>query len=552
MPDCFAFLVPYQEPEEYVEGERPQRVERIGSRYAVAYYCDRQELQSDRFFYSAIPRCFTTMQETVPEAMGVERLRTLPGLDLYGQGVLIGIVDTGIMYRDSAFYDRAGRVRITTIWDQTEEGENASVPFGKVYSREELQSGTPSTTDSIGHGTALAGIAAGSGGEEAEGIAPNAELVVVRLRNAPDNLKQYYRIETDAPCFSEADIMLGIQFLHEEAFRLGRPIVMLLALGSNAGGHNGSGYLEQYIGDLCRLRGRQVVIAAGNEANAGHHFEGTIELVEDREEEELPYEEVQLRVEQGESMTMELWCEAPNLLAIGIVSPGGEIVERVEPISDRYEARDFLLEGSSVVITYQRIGLHTADPLVLVRFRNMSEGIWTLRVYTEEAIGERIRYNCWMPVRAFLKGNAQFLRPSPDMTVTEPGNAPEGMTVTAYDPFVNRIDPSGGRGYTATNVVKPDLAAPYEVGAQSIFSTDAVSQGAEVLRQGTSLAAAAAAGANALLFEWAIVRGNRDYLTGTEATTYFVNGAERDDRRYPNREWGYGKLSIYGAIAENR
>lgn len=518
----------------------------------MAEYCDRPELLGDNFFYSAVPRCFALMQEDVGEAMGIDRLRELPNLDLYGQGVLIGIVDTGIRYTEDAFWSRDGQVRIASVWDQTvEQGESPEIPFGTRYRREELQDRSAPTTDTIGHGTALARLAAGSPVRGVEGIAPNAEFVVVRLRQAPDALKEYYRIQTGNPCYSEADIMLGMQYLEQEATRLGRPIVMLLALGSNSGGHRGNGYLEQYIGDLCRLAGRQVVIAAGNEGNAGHHFSGALEsgmtqnAANSGERSGREYASVQLRVSQGESMTVELWCRAPALFSVGVESPGGEVIDRVAPISGRYESRSFVLEGSNVVITYQTIGLHTADPLVMLRFVAMSEGIWTIRVYPERRIGVSDPFDLWLPVRAFLRGNAEFLKPDPDVTVTAPGNAPEGMTITAYDAFAGSIYPPGGRGFTKTGAVKPDLAAPYEPEVSSIVGDGPV-------MAGTSMAAAAAAGANALLFEWAVTREERPFLTGTEATAYFINGAERDGRIYPNREWGYGKLNLYGAIAENR
>ncbi len=549
MANCFSFLLPYSPlGNAYERISPPDRVLVVGGRYAVAEYCDRPELQEDNFFYSSLPRCFALMQEDIGEAMGVSRIRELPNLDLYGQGVLIGIVDTGIRYTEDAFWSRDGQVRIASVWDQTvEQGESSEIPFGARYGRDELQNRSAPTTDTMGHGTALARLAAGSPVNGAEGIAPNAELIIVRLRQAPEELKEYYRIQTTNPCYSETDIMLGLQYLEQEATRLGRPIVMLLALGSNSGGHRGNGYLEQYIGDLCRLAGRQVVIAAGNEGNAGHHFSGVIErnAAISGVRSGRDYTTVQLRVTGGESMTVELWCQAPALLAVGVESPGGQVIDRIAPISGRYEVRDFVLEGSNMVVTYQTIGLHTSDPLVMLRFTDMSEGIWTIRVYPERIIGPRDAFDLWLPVRSFLRGNAEFLKPNPDVTVTAPGNAPEGMTITAYDAFANSIYPPGGRGFTKTGAVKPDLAAPYEPGGSSIVGDGPV-------MAGTSMAAAAAVGANALLFEWAITREERPFLTGTEATAYFINGAERDGRIYPNREWGYGKLNLYGAIAENR
>ncbi len=532
MEQCFTFLLPYVEGEDFfAEQGAPTSIEVIGGRYAAATYCNRPELMSDNFFYSAVPRCFALMQEDVSDAIGIESLRRLPGLDLYGQGVLFGLVDTGITYGAEAFRSRNGMTRIVSVWDQTgEEQSGQNVPYGRRFSREELQDGTAQTEDSIGHGTLLARIAAGSESGD-EGIAPNVELVVVKLRNAPEELRQYHRIASNAPCYSEVDIMFGLQYLVAESARLERPMVILLSLGTNMGGHTGTGYLEQYIDDICRMRGRQVVIAAGNEANKGHHFHGRLT-------EDVAMEAVQFRVQNGESLTMELWCEAPNLLSVGVESPGGEVLRRIDPVSGRYESRTLRLEGTTIAVTYQTIGLHTTASLVLLRFQTMSEGIWTVRVYPERTLGGQTEYHCWLPVTPFLKGSAEFLRPDPDITVTEPGNSEIGMAIGAYDAFTGSIEPASGRGFALNSTVKPDVVAPMWQG--SVPGAD------------TSQAAAVAAGANALLLEWAVVRENRPFLTGAEAKTYFINGAVRDERTYPNREWGYGKLSIFGAIAENR
>lgn len=63
---------------------------------------------------------------------------------------------------------------------------------------------------------------------------------------------------------------------------------------------------------------------------------------------------------------------------------------------------------------------------------------------------------------------------------------------------------------------------------------------------GTSLAAAQAAGIAALLFEWALIRGNEPYFTGNSVKNYLSRGAVRDDIiQYPNPNWGYGRVDLY-------
>ena len=71
-------------------------------------------------------------------------------------------------------------------------------------------------------------------------------------------------------------------------------------------------------------------------------------------------------------------------------------------------------------------------------------------------------------------------------------------------------------------------------------------------RSGTSIAAAHTAGGAALLLEWAIVRQNNFYFNTTNVKTLMIKGARRTGTDYPNRQWGYGILDIYGAFESLR
>ena len=63
---------------------------------------------------------------------------------------------------------------------------------------------------------------------------------------------------------------------------------------------------------------------------------------------------------------------------------------------------------------------------------------------------------------------------------------------------------------------------------------------------GSSLAAAHTSGIAALLFEWALIRGNEPYFTGNSVKHYLSRGALREAGRvYPNQEWGYGRVDLY-------
>ena len=65
---------------------------------------------------------------------------TLPPLSLTGNGVLVGLVDTGIDYLNPEFMFKNGETRIHRIWDQTlpTDRTNQNVPFGVEYTKEQI------------------------------------------------------------------------------------------------------------------------------------------------------------------------------------------------------------------------------------------------------------------------------------------------------------------------------------------------------------------------------------------------------------------------------
>ncbi|MDE7238330.1 MAG: S8 family serine peptidase [Lachnospiraceae bacterium] len=197
-------------------------------------------------------------------------------LALTGRGVLVGFVDTGIRYELDVFRQSDGSTRIAAIWDQEAD---------RIYMEEEinnaLQSESPRSivpvTDELGHGTAMASVAAGSrveGGRSYIGAAPDSRLLVVKLRQAPQNVREYYLVADNAVCYSETDIEQGLQFLDEQAERLGLPLVICIGLGTNLASHTGTSTLERAINSIAVKIGRAVVICSGNEGNKQHHFSG--------------------------------------------------------------------------------------------------------------------------------------------------------------------------------------------------------------------------------------------------------------------------------------
>ena len=151
---------------------------------------------------------------------------------------VLRVVDTGIDYGHEVFRNGDGSTRIVSIWDQTIQSDNVptNFTFGTEFSREQinaaLRTENPSllvqSNDTNGHGTAIASIIAGKENKEHtfQGVVPNAELVIVKLKPAKKNLHNIFSVREDAICYQGTDIVLGIRYLYEVALQLKRPIVI--------------------------------------------------------------------------------------------------------------------------------------------------------------------------------------------------------------------------------------------------------------------------------------------------------------------------------------
>lgn len=470
------------------------------------------------------------------EEMGVLRLRRQPYLNLTGRGILLGIADTGIDYTHPAFRYGDGRSRIAVIWDQTaEEEENGEVPFGRVYTKAELDEalrseepyqGVP-VTDENGHGTFMAGLAAGNEEDEEgfTGIAPEAELVVVKLREAEECLKKFWFVPETTPAYEEQDLIAATDFMIGFAIERQKQMVLYYGIASSQGDHNGKGDFSEYLNLISLQRGRAVVISGGNEGNAAHHFRS-------RSYEGVAYQDVEIRVSGiSTGLYVEFWADAPDLYAIGFVSPAGEVVEKLPTRTFYREVIPFVFSPTVIHVIYERSEPVTGAARIRIFMKEPSDGIWKIRVFGQEVYGGR--FDLWMPITPFVQGEAVFLRPDPDTTITEPGNSSQSLTSTAYESATGGIYLDSSRGFTREGQVKPDLTAP----GVSILGPSR--GGLYTRRTGSSVAAALTAGTALLLMEY-----DPSY-TGVQIKNYLIRGAKRDGRDYPNTQFGWGKVDVY-------
>lgn len=497
--------------------------------------------------YSTIPKLYGLMQagerpfDSSPlVAMGNIRVQS-PPLALQGSGVIMGFIDTGIRYQEDVFRREDGSTRIVSVWDQTIQTGEPPIGFeyGTEYHRADIDRALASenpmaivpTTDIIGHGTRMASAAAGSllnQGLDFRGAAPLADIAVVKLKEAKAYLRDYYLIDDQAVAFQENDIMEAVKYLQQMAVAFSRPVVIVLGLGTNMGSHDGTSALDSYLNIVAGRRSRAVVVGGGNEGDKEHHYEHSMPS------------NVEIRVEEPmRGFCVELWGSLPDTYSVSIRSPGGEIT----PVIDFRNGIDrnllFVFEKTQIRISSVLVEKDSGDPMIFMRFADPTPGIWTVSVTSS---ARRMRgkglYHMWLPIEAFLEGRVTFLTPSPDVTLTEPANASQVITISAYDSYRDSWYAPSGRGFMRNGGIKPDLAAPGVGVATVLGATD-----------GSCMAAALAAGCVAQFLEWAVVDGNAYSVDSRGTKSYLIQGAERPDNVvYPDKQWGYGRIDINGTF----
>lgn len=531
----------------------PECILRVDDTYDIGFYSRERspKLNLQDYPYLTIPHCLMPMDMTALDVSGILRLQNPAALDLHGQGVLVGFVDTGIDYEHRAFQNEDGTTRILGIWDQTRsEGTAPSgMLYGTFYGEEEiniaLQSENPREIvpeqDENGHGTFLAGVACGSANAAAEfsGAAPLAGIAMVKCKQAKQYLKDYYFIPDGVECYQENDLMMGIAWLNQFAYELRMPLVLCIGMGGSLGSHAGEEPLSILCDEIGRRRQRAVVVAAGNAANQRHHEQRT-------DIEQGKTESIEIAVEERvKGFQMELWTMVPELYELSVISPTGERFPGaiVQPgVSQEYT---FLFEQTMLTVEYAIVGTRNSMQLIALRFERPLPGIWTVEIQADLILNGTIF--CWLPLAELLSGNVFFLRSSPDTTITLPGMARVAVTTGAYQAVGGSVYPESGRGFSSLNQVKPDLIAP----GVNVLGPTARNQ--YEVRSGTSVSAALTAGACAQIFQWGIVENNILYLNTTDVKNLLIRGAGREaERSYPNPVYGYGTLNVYEALRRLR
>ena len=499
------------------------------------------------YWYSTIPKCYALLDMQPLDAAGIITLQNYPTLQLMGDGIMIGFLDTGIDYQNRVFRNLDGTTRIVGIWDQTiQTGRTPQgLYYGTEYTEEMINAALRSedplqivpSVDTDGHGTFVASAAAGGAevGKQFLGAAPEASIAMVKLKPAKNYLKEFFAIAQDAVCYQENDIMLGLRYLNDLARKQGMPLVICVALGTSFGGHNGDSLLADILDIYATVRNRCVVVGTGNEAARRHHYFNRFTDAQDMRTAEI-------RVGEGtQSFAVELWSTLPNIVMVSVTSPSGERTGMI-PIRLGY-LFDFLFtfERTTITVEYRLLQENNDAQLVFIRFQNAVPGIWKIDI--KPAMQTTGDFHIWLPMEEFLEGEVYFLESNPDTTFTEPSGGRNTMTVAFYNSRENGVDINSGRGYTRDEKIKPDYAAPGET------VTGAVPGGGFKNRTGSSAATAIAAGGCALIMEWISEQPGARGVSSSQVRNIIVMGTQKlPGIEYPNTQWGYGTMNLYRSL----
>lgn len=512
-------------------------VEILNSRFAIITI--QQNLIPQLATYREIehiemPSRITFLVQSGLEASCVLPVQNPSRYNLTGKGVIVALIDSGIDYTHTDFRNEDGSTRILYIWDQLGQGRPpAGFKTGVEYSSTEINQALESNDsfqivpqmDTVGHGTAVAGVAAGNGlgsrNQWNRGIAPDASIIVVRLG--------YRGWES----FSRStELMRGVKYVLDKAEMLGMPVAINISYGTNNGAHDGNSLFETYLNDMSMQWKNVIVVASGNEASSAHHHSGRVRT--------NTTENIEFYTTMGlKSFYLTLWKNFTDTFSVELILPNGKSTGEIRAVD---KAKTINLVDVDVYVNYGQPNHYTVDQNVFFQVETktgaLPEGVWRLRLRVGDVVDGR--YNIWLPITEEVSRSTAFTVPGIYTTLTLPSTALNVTTVGAYNCRQNSITDFSGRGFTRNDVyVKPDLVAP----GVNIMTTK--NGGGYDTFTGTSIAAPFVTGSAALMMQWGIVQENDPFLYGQRVKAFLRYGTEKKfGVQYPDPSWGYGTLCL--------
>lgn len=494
--------------------------------HLLSLYSNSQILNLElpkKFYFQAtfnlLTSCITTVQSQ-------------ESYNLRGKGVIVAIIDSGIDFTHKDFTNEDGTSRILYIWDQSVAG-TPPVGFtsGSEYNNETinlaLKNAFPNQVipivDINGHGTAVAGIAAGNGRSsngENIGVAPEADIIAVKV--GLRGFRSFART---------TELMRAVKYVIDKAIELNKPVSINMSFGTNNGAHRGTSVLETFITDISSSWKTVISIPTGNEGSAGHHYQTQL----------MSNQESNIEFFTSAGLTefyITLWKDFADSLTVEIIFPGGGSSGIIGIESQLKTVRH---DNVSLTILYGQPTHYSIRQEIFFNFTavegTISAGIWKLVIRTGEIVDGLI--DLWLPTTEEVTEGTFFSNPSINNTMTIPSTSFSAITVSGYNDRVGNIAEFSGRGSLNLELPKPDISAP----AVAIISTK-VGGGYDSFT-GTSMAAPFVTGSAALMMQWGIVNNNDPFLYGERLKAFLRLGAVRTRNvKYPNALFGYGKLCL--------
>ena len=479
-----------------------------------------------------------------------------------GKGVLVGVFDSGIDWEHEDFIDARGNTRILYLLDMTDDqGPNPQgLDYGSEYTGSDinaaLDAGSSSAVrekDTNGHGTHVAGIAAGNGratgyGVDAKtyiGVAPLADLIIVKGGDSG---------------FSTTDQINGLSYMIDKARALGRPIAMNFSLGGHMGAHDGTSMVEMAIDEAMGEPGVCTVVAAGNEGDENI-------VAKDLLNSNDTYDILEVEVPEGDDyFWVDIWHDNEDEVQVYVTSPSEYESNTVTSGSsedwlstDSYDGRmRITAPGPNYYNNDYRILLYIDDG----GSSSLEPGTW--KVHIKRVSNTGFNYYAWT--------SAEFTTHLSDRHhVSMPGTSYEAITVGAYVTKTEWTDFTGGSyripnddyavpycapfsspGPTRNYEPKPDISAPGCYIAAALSQDAAATEGLvmpdgrHILKMGTSMSAPHVTGCAALLFE------RNPNLTSQDIKWLFIDNATVDQYSGSvwNDNWGWGGVHVKRALDE--
>lgn len=463
-----------------------------------------------------------------------------PPRSLSGRGVLIGIVDSGIDIFHPDFRNEDGTTRIRELWDQSIPDEtNSSYNRGRIFTSEEINRAIAEndrsfpSRDLSGHGTHVAGIAAGNGrasNGRQKGVAPESELLIVKLGNAfPDGFPR------------TTELMLGMDYCVKKAIEWQMPLALNISFGNSYGSHDGTSLLETYIDNLSNIGRTTIAIGSGNEGNKGRHTSGRLS--------DSGTSQIELIISGGEtSLNLQIWKNYVDSFQIRLVAPSGADVILTGFSSGAYEN---VLDSTRLLWYFGSPSPYSVSQEIYLEMiptagnSYIQSGVWKIQLTPESIVDGT--YQMWLPSGNSINPATSFLVPTVSTTLTIPSTASNPITVAAYNSDTDGFASFSGQGYTGLSLPKPDIAAP----GVDILST--APGGGYTNNTGTSMATPFVTGSAALLMEYGIIQNRDPYLYGQKVKAYLQKGARHlpAEKNYPSPVIGWGVLCLRDSFPAN-